>query len=207
MAYTVQIGDTLSSIAGAALGDPSRWPDLVVANPWIHNPDHIEPGWTLEIPALADARGTASQVSGADGREDACYLLRFAPGWFISSRWGWRGPWPDLGVGRHLHTGWDVAGMPEDAPIPCAAPGRVLRSGFDENGYGHWVDVQHAIHVSRYAHMCRVEVTEGALVQLGDRLGGAGSTGLSTGTHLHFELRDHGSAVDPASLLRVENLR
>jgi len=207
MAYTVKAGDTLSSIAGEQLGDPSRWPDLVLANPWIHDPDHIEPGWTLELPGITDARGSASHAAQADGRIDAGYLLRFAPGWFISSRFEWRGPWPDLGVGRHLHTGWDIAGMPSGSPIPAAAPGRVERVGWDENGYGHWLEVKHVIHSTRYAHLSRVDVSEGTLVELGERLGGAGSTGMSTGTHLHFEIRDRGEAVDPAALLRVEDLQ
>ena len=204
--YTVQPGDTLSTIAGDQLGDPSRWPDLVIANPWIHDPDHIEPGWTLELPELGDARGSVSQQQAYDGRGDAAYVLRFAPGWFVSSRWEWRGPWPDLGVGRHLHTGWDIAGMPEGAPIPAAAPGRVLRTGWDD-GYGNWIDLQHPIHVTRYAHLVRVDVVEGARILLGERLGGAGSTGMSTGTHLHFEIRDNGNAIDPETLLRVEDLR
>ena len=203
--YTVQPGDTLSSIAGDQLGDPSRWPDLVVANSWIHTPDHIEPGWQLEIPELDDTRGSDSHGAHTDGRADAPYVLRFAPGWFISSRWEWRGPWPELGVGRHLHTGWDIAGMPEGSAIPAAAPGRVLRVGWDD-GYGNWCDVQHPIHTTRYAHMLRVEVTEGTQVLQGQRLGGAGSTGLSTGTHLHFEIRDNGNPIDPAILLRVEDL-
>jgi murein DD-endopeptidase MepM/ murein hydrolase activator NlpD len=54
--------------------------------------------------------------------------------------------------------------------------------------------------------MLRVEVTEGTQVLQGQRLGGAGSTGLSTGTHLHFEIRDNGNPIDPAILLRVEDL-
>jgi murein DD-endopeptidase MepM/ murein hydrolase activator NlpD len=95
--------------------------------------------------------------------------------------------------------------MPEGSAIPAAAPGRVLRVGWDD-GYGNWCDVQHPIHVTRYAHMLRVEVTEGTQVLQGQRLGGAGSTGLSTGTHLHFEIRDNGNPIDPAILLRVEDL-
>ena len=64
--YTVQPGDTLSSIAGDQLGDPSRWPDLVAANAWIHNPDHIEPGWQLEIPELDDRLETPSMRAFTD---------------------------------------------------------------------------------------------------------------------------------------------
>lgn len=100
-------------------------------------------------------------------------------------------------TGEHrLHAGVDIA-APEGTPIVAAADGVVTFAG-RRGGYGLLVEVEHADgSTTRYAHQSRIAVSVGDRVTAGARLGDVGSTGMSTGPHLHFELRVDGSPVDP----------
>ncbi len=106
---------------------------------------------------------------------------------------------PILGTTR-LHTGIDF-GSGFGTSIAAAAPGRVIHaSGF--GGYGNTVIIDHGGGMSTlYAHQSEINVANGAEVATGDTIGFVGSTGLSTGPHLHFEVRILGSPVDPAPYL------
>lgn len=97
------------------------------------------------------------------------------------------------------HTGLDF-GSPSGTPILAAAPGKVIYAGVDnENSnqaYGNMVRIEHSTGVSTlYAHMLSVNVSKGDTVQVGDVIGFVGSTGNSTGPHLHFELRINSTCV------------
>jgi len=117
---------------------------------------------------------------------------------YLSSGFGWRRH-PLTGE-RTLHEGIDFAAAP-GTPILAAAPGRVVRAG-DYGGYGKMVDIDHGNGlVTRYAHASVVRVRVGQLVRRGQRLGDVGSSGRSTGSHLHFEVRIAGQAVDPRLFL------
>lgn len=106
---------------------------------------------------------------------------------------------PILGVIRP-HRGIDV-GAPTGTPVLAAGPGRVLRSGV-AGEYGVLVAIDHGNNAeTRYAHLSRTLVTAGETVTRGQVIGEVGSTGLSTGPHLHFELRIDGEPVDPAPWL------
>ena len=94
------------------------------------------------------------------------------------------------------HTGVDVAGASGD-PVIAAAAGRVTFSGVN-SGYGNCVMIDHGNGVSTlYAHMSALNVSEGDSVYQGDMIGRVGSTGNSTGPHLHFEIILGGTPVDP----------
>jgi len=94
------------------------------------------------------------------------------------------------------HDGLDIT-APYGTPIVAPAAGRITRVGW-ENGYGLTVEIDHGYGiVTRYAHMSRTAVAVGQSVRRGDRLGFVGSTGLSTGPHLHYEVIVEGRPTDP----------
>jgi murein DD-endopeptidase MepM/ murein hydrolase activator NlpD len=103
---------------------------------------------------------------------------------------------PMTGRSAH-HDGVDIS-APRGTAIPVARPGVVIRAE-KAGGYGNVVVVDHGDGVqTRYAHCDRLDVTPGQRVEAGDVLGTVGSTGRSTGPHLHFEVRIEGRAVDPS---------
>jgi murein DD-endopeptidase MepM/ murein hydrolase activator NlpD len=94
------------------------------------------------------------------------------------------------------HEGIDIT-APYGTPIVAPASGRVTRVGW-ENGYGLAVEIDHGYGVvTRYAHQSRTAVVVGETVKRGDRIGYVGSTGLSTGPHLHYEVIIDGRHTDP----------
>ncbi len=118
----------------------------------------------------------------------------------ISSGFGYRRD-PFTGGGA-MHSGLDFRG-PHGAPIHAAAAGRVSFSGV-KSGYGNVVEITHGSGmVTRYAHMSRFNTRVGAEVAAGQVIGAIGSTGRSTGPHLHFEVRINGRAVNPRPFLET----
>ncbi|MEO1375552.1 MAG: peptidoglycan DD-metalloendopeptidase family protein [Cyanobacteria bacterium J06635_10] len=118
--------------------------------------------------------------------------------------------WPAKGVftsgfgprwGR-MHKGIDIA-APTGTPINAAADGIVVSAGWNRGGYGKLVDIRHPDGtLTRYAHNSKILVRKGQQVQQGQRISLMGSTGFSTGPHLHFEIRKGGTkAVNPVALL------
>jgi murein DD-endopeptidase MepM/ murein hydrolase activator NlpD len=122
-------------------------------------------------------------------------LQRPVPG-TVSSKFGMRRH-PILRYSR-MHKGMDFrAGY--GTPILAAADGRVVRAGW-AGGYGKQVRLNHAGGLSTsYAHMSRIVAQPGQMVRQGQLIGYVGSTGLSTGPHLHYEVYLNGKAVNPAS--------
>lgn len=89
-----------------------------------------------------------------------------------------------------------------NTPIQASASGTVLVQDQGNSGYGKHVRIDHgAGYVSIYAHLSAFNVKNAQVVFAGDVIGYSGSTGNSTGPHLHFEVRLNGKAIDPASLL------
>lgn len=118
----------------------------------------------------------------------------------ISSRFGFRRD-PFTGGGA-MHSGLDFRG-PVGAPIHAAAAGRVVFAG-RRGGYGNVVEIDHGNGLmTRYAHMSRIGARVGDTVGAGASIGAIGSTGRSTGPHLHFEVRINGRAVDPMPFLEA----
>ena len=115
----------------------------------------------------------------------------------ITSTFGMRRH-PVLGYAR-MHKGMDF-GAPHGQPIAAAAEGQVVRAGW-AGGYGQQVRIAHGNGlVTSYSHMSRIAVAPGTLVHAGQLIGHVGSTGLSTGPHLHFETLRNGEAVNPLGI-------
>jgi murein DD-endopeptidase MepM/ murein hydrolase activator NlpD len=118
--------------------------------------------------------------------------------------------WPATGTltsrfGRRwgrMHKGIDIAG-PIGTPINAAADGTVIAAGWSSGGYGNLVEVRHLDGTTtRYGHNSRLSVSVGQTVRQGQQVAEMGSTGHSTGSHLHFEIRPSGGgAVNPIALL------
>jgi murein DD-endopeptidase MepM/ murein hydrolase activator NlpD len=118
----------------------------------------------------------------------------------INSGFGWRRN--PFGVRLKYHSGVDIDGNTGD-PIYAAADGRVIRSGWI-GGYGHGIEILHGYGVSTlYGHCSQVFVQKGQYVQRGDKIGAIGSTGRSTGPHLHFEVRLDKHPVDPLQYVQL----
>lgn len=115
----------------------------------------------------------------------------------LSSAFGWR----NIAVnGNRYHAGVDLVAA-AGTPVAAARDGLVTRSGW-WGTYGYVVVLDHGDgSETRYAHLSRLGVAVGDAVRQGDVVGAVGSTGASTGPHLHFELRFAGRAVDPLSYL------
>ena len=117
----------------------------------------------------------------------------------VSSEFGLRED-PIDGRGRQ-HKGVDIA-APEGTPVKASADGKVSFSGW-QPGYGNMVIIEHAGgYETRYAHNSDNLVRKGEVVKQGQVVASVGSTGRSTGSHLHFEVRREGAAVDPFGLIR-----
>ncbi len=115
----------------------------------------------------------------------------------LTSGYGWR--W-----GR-MHRGIDIA-APIGTPIFAAAPGVVAYAGWNSGGYGNLVEIEHPDgSVTLYAHNSQILVNKGQKVSQGQQISTMGSTGRSTGPHLHFEIHPSGNgAVNPMALLPQE---
>jgi murein DD-endopeptidase MepM/ murein hydrolase activator NlpD len=117
----------------------------------------------------------------------------------VTSRYGWRRD-PIDGANK-FHKGVDIA-VPVGSEVPSSGAGRVTFAG-ELPGYGLTVVVAHDDRRStRYAHLSRLDVVEGATVTEGQVLGLSGATGRVTGPHLHFEALEDGKPVDPADSLK-----
>lgn len=101
-----------------------------------------------------------------------------------------------------LHSGLDFRG-PIGEPVRATAAGTVTSAGWS-GGYGRMVEIDHGNgFATRYGHMSEITVSEGQTVRIGQMVGRIGSTGRSTGPHLHYETRIDGEAVDPQKFLRA----
>lgn len=109
----------------------------------------------------------------------------------------------NLGMGTSsFHRGIDIA-APSGTPVGAARSGTVTFAGWSTQGYGNLVRVRHADGSETwYGHFSSIAVSVGQYVSQGAIVGRVGSTGISTGPHLHFELHERGTPIDPLSILR-----
>ena len=137
-------------------------------------------------PKLAAEPFVAATAARVDGRP----LAKMA----LTSRFGMRGH-PTLG-GARMHSGIDLA-APSGSPVYATASGTISFANW-KGGYGLLVVVEHGAQLqTRFGHLSRVMVAPGQGVVKGQVLGLVGSTGRSTGPHLHYEVRRGGTAVNP----------
>lgn len=124
--------------------------------------------------------------------------LRPVEGFRLTSNFGTRND--PFRRGRRMHNGLDMAG-PYGTPIYATADGIVGRAQW-VSGYGKYVEINHGGEIqTRYGHMSRIMVQPGARVARGQLIGRIGSTGRSTGNHLHYEVRISGRPVNPMPFL------
>ncbi|MBU0551824.1 peptidoglycan DD-metalloendopeptidase family protein [Myxococcota bacterium] len=180
--YTVEAGDTLNEIAALQRLDPAQ---IIAANE-IADPDVIEIGQRLFLPGLDALRPRAPLSPGIR-------LIWPVDHVRLTSPFGRRG--------KRTHKGIDLGGA-VGTPIKAAAAGVVIYSDNKQRGYGNLVIIQHPGGFETvYAHNHRNRVDEGEAVRQGQRVADLGSTGRSTGPHLHFELRLKGAAINPMNHL------
>ena len=104
--------------------------------------------------------------------------------------------------GAAMHPGIDLA-APYGTAVYANAEGTVLRAGWNSGGYGNLVEIDHGRGIiTRYGHMSKILVAAGQHVTRGQQVGEVGSTGRSTGNHLHYEVRIDNSPVNPIPFMR-----
>lgn len=105
------------------------------------------------------------------------------------------------GQAARNHQGVDIA-APSGTGVYVAAEGSVLRTGYEPAGYGRFVEIRHPNGMTTlYGHLSRLDVASGEVVEAGRRIGLVGSTGRSTGPHLHFEVRRGDRQVNPVKVM------
>ena len=186
--YTVKSGDSLSGIS-SAMGVPLE--AILDANDI--QSDRITPGAILFIPGARMQRDDLRMALG----ELFVHPVRAAR---LSSPFGWR--YDPFGSGVRLHhNGIDLA-APTGTPVVAAREGTVSAVGFDRL-YGNYLIISHpgGEFQTMYAHLHTVSVRTGDQVRQGVQIGTVGSTGRSTGSHLHFSIFRNGRAVNPLDLI------
>jgi murein DD-endopeptidase MepM/ murein hydrolase activator NlpD len=183
--YTVKPGDSLAKIA-----EESRVPLSALLDANDIRSDTIAPGTVLFLPGAKMPREDLRLALG----DLFIYPVRGR----LTSTFGWRND-PITGV-RRYHAAIDLA-APLGTPIKAALDGRVATVGTN-SVYGKYIILSHTgAYRTMYAHLNRISVSQGAYVTQGSKLGEVGSTGYSTGPHLHFAVYKNGQAVDPRNLL------
>lgn len=199
--YRVVAGDTVEGIS-VKTGVPAA--DIIEANGLV-DPDHIEVGQRLflyGLKRLLQRRpGTAHHRATQNPRGSAA-----APTSAGTPTWQWpvqtgvvsSGFGPRWG---RAHTGLDIA-ADEGTPVFAAAGGEVVYAADSDGGYGQLVILKHDENwATVYAHLSAILIDEGEKVMQGAAIAEVGSTGRSTGPHLHFEIRRDGEPLDPLTLL------
>jgi murein DD-endopeptidase MepM/ murein hydrolase activator NlpD len=189
---TVRSGDTLSSLSkrhGVSLSQLRSLNDL--------NSDRLRIGQTLRVSGSSSTTASSSSVTRASsGYERPLWPMMGV----ITQRFSYRGP-------KRGHAGLDLA-APTGTPIYAALSGTVTFSGWNVFGYGQLVTVRGIDGRDYYyAHNSRRLVSKGQRVRQGQMISRVGSTGNSTGPHLHFEIRSGSAIVNPSALLPSSRLR
>jgi murein DD-endopeptidase MepM/ murein hydrolase activator NlpD len=184
--YTVQKGDTLASVAEKHTAGVQ---DIQTANELFSGALKVNtrlfiPGARLEWVNLQEINGD---------------LFIWPVLGYITSPYGYRSS-PFTGT-RQFHTGMDI-GAAMGTPIKAAMSGRVTSVGYNDSLGNYVVITHHSGYRTLYGHMSLVRVKSGAYVQTGERIGDVGSTGLSTGPHLHFTVYKNGVTVNPRLLIK-----
>jgi murein DD-endopeptidase MepM/ murein hydrolase activator NlpD len=147
---------------------------------------------------LEAQRLAARRAAGILGEETAPGVLSWPVSGTITSPFGYRRS--PFGSGMEFHQGLDIA-APMGTTVQAAAGGTVISAGW-YGGYGNYVLIDHGGGMATgYGHLSQIFVSAGQQIQKGQAIGAVGSTGMSTGPHLHFEVRLHGKPTDPAAYL------
>jgi murein DD-endopeptidase MepM/ murein hydrolase activator NlpD len=184
--YKVKKGDTLQSVAKNHKIDSEA---VRIANELFS--DFINENTSLFLPGAS--------IPWEDLQEANGDLFLWPVRGYISSYYGYRRS-PFTG-GRSFHPGLDIA-APMGTPIRASMAGRVSAAGYD-NIYGNFVVVTHQSgYRTLYGHMSVIRTRAGVYVNAGDRIGDVGSTGQSTGPHVHFTVYKNGATINPRGVIR-----
>lgn len=195
LCHQVRASDTLAKIAawyGVSI-------DSLVAVPQ----NQLQPG-AEPVPSqfllIPSARSRYRDPNEANAPRSPSDSWRFGDGKFI---WPIERSqvWVSQGFKHGKHMAIDMATKP-GTNVMAADTGTVIEADWSDNGYGYHIVIDHGIdYITVYAHLSEYYVKEGDIVKKGDVIGVVGSTGNSTGPHLHFEVRDYGYLVDPLLVL------
>ncbi|MDL2228784.1 M23 family metallopeptidase [Treponema sp. OttesenSCG-928-L16] len=183
--YTVKSGDTLGGIAAKYEVESA---DIQAVNELFS--ETVNANTSLFIPGARLASIDLQEINGD--------LFAWPIRGYITSPYGYRLS-PFTGV-RQFHTGLDI-GAAHGTPIKAAMSGRVIAASYDAVSGNYVIISHHSGYRTLYAHMSVIRTKVGAYVRTGDRIGDVGSTGLSTGPHLHFTVYKNGRTVSPRSLM------
>ena len=186
--YTVKSGDTLDAIATA---NNIRLENLLDVNEL--TTETLTVGQQLFLPGVGLDQKTLQSRMGE------LFILPISASFRWSSPYGWRAD-PFTGV-QSFHTGTDMA-CPEGTPILAAMSGKIADVGYNRT-YGNYIIINHGNgYQTLYAHMSKTIATKGQYVTQGTKIGLVGSTGYSTGPHLHFMVYKNGNRIDPMTVLK-----
>lgn len=185
--YTVQSGDTIDGLILRYEAD-KRATITFELNALIGNPDAIRIDQRLLL-----VGGTRPDLNGDYFASLTAPVIWYLPVTYdrITDPYG-------TPRNNHygIHTGVDFA-ADYGAPVRAARAGTVMNSGYDSS-YGYWIEIDHGGEIrSRYAHLSSISVWEGHWVAMGQVIGRVGSTGYSTGPHLHFEILRDNLPINP----------
>jgi murein DD-endopeptidase MepM/ murein hydrolase activator NlpD len=179
LVHNVEDGDTVKAIAELYEVEPEV---IIAANRLAENTENLSRGERIIVPGARLPQGVALHSM------ELTWPLQGR----ITSGFGWRG--------GSFHYGIDIAAL-SGTPIYAAESGRVIYAGY-RGSYGLLIELQHNEQWStRYAHASKLAVGQGQQVHRGDVLAYVGSTGNSTGPHLHFEIICNGERIDPLHYL------
>jgi len=185
--YTIRSGDTLSSISEKYKAEME---DIKIANELFS--DKLRAGADLFIPGAKLDWVSLQEINGD--------LFIWPVKGDITSPYGYRRD-PFNGNRRQFHSGLDIRGS-TGTPVNAAMAGRVSNTGSDPV-FGNYVVISHhSGYRTLYGHLNAIKTKNGALVSMGETIGYVGSTGLSTGPHLHFMVYKNGTTVNPRSLMK-----
>jgi len=195
LCHTVKSGETLQKIAA--------WygvtPETLIAVPENHLTGNgsIHQGQTILIPHARSRYQSPAAENLPRPQRDG---WRYGDGEFV-----WPLPRGSFWISQRFkhgkHMAVDLAAA-AGTPVYAADTGRVVKAGWSDIGYGYRIIIDHGIdYVTLYAHLSEYFVQPGDIVQKGEIIGRVGSTGNSTGPHLHFEVRDYGYLIDPLLVL------
>ncbi|MCL2214695.1 MAG: M23 family metallopeptidase [Treponema sp.] len=185
--HTVRNGDTLNSLAEQYSADKEA---IKIINELFS--DKITAGTDLFIPAARLDWSTLQEINGD--------LFIWPVNGAITSLYGYRRDPFNRNL-TQFHNGIDIRGN-TGTPIRAAMAGRVSAVGFD-NVFGNYIVINHhSGYRTLYGHLSVIRTRTGANVTQGERIGDVGSTGLSTGPHLHFTVYKNGATINPRPLMR-----
>jgi len=195
LCHQVKLGETLDKIAAwYGVGKDSL---LAAPQNDLTSEADLRVGQHLLIP---DARSRYRDPAEENISRPEKSGWRFGDGEFI-----WpierRLTWISQGFRHGKHMAVDMAAK-GGTKVRASDTGKVIKAGWSDNGYGYRIVIDHGIdYVTIYAHLSEYYVEEGDIVTKGEVVGAVGSTGNSTGPHLHFEIRDYGYLIDPLLVL------